>query len=174
MSCIFCLMTSESGLQQMGMQQTPCYELLSVCIFDILSTTAIHNKDYSVVKTFRPPSSFNTGAFFHLHFDSCRTLQFTIFSPNKKATFYSCLSIDSYIVINYMLLSSLNPVLSALCSLLSALRSLLSTPCSPPPALSLVPLFHFDAFFIQYLPVVCFRAGYCFVGCLSFQLFDNI
>jgi len=28
---------------------------------------ANHNKDYSVVKTFKPPSSYNTGALFYTH-----------------------------------------------------------------------------------------------------------
>jgi len=29
---------------------------------------AIHNKDFSVVKTFKPPSSYNTGAFYFIPF----------------------------------------------------------------------------------------------------------
>jgi len=32
-----------------------------------VSTEAIHNKDFSVVKTFKSPSSYNTGAFY-LHY----------------------------------------------------------------------------------------------------------
>jgi hypothetical protein len=66
----------------MGMQQTPCCELLSVCIFDILSTTAIHNKDYSVVKTFRPPSSYNTGALFSPRHSYLQNL--TIYKKSSK------------------------------------------------------------------------------------------
>ena len=33
-------------------------------ILTFATISAIHNKDYSVVKTFKSPSSYNTGAFF--------------------------------------------------------------------------------------------------------------
>jgi hypothetical protein len=58
-----------------------------IFVYLLYNLKANHNKDYSVVKTFKPPSSYNTGAFFLLYHATSMFSQYSLTLPKSGISY---------------------------------------------------------------------------------------